>query len=209
MSLVIRDPLADLVARDALVIRQRREWGEILSGWETLNRYAVQDPVGGTQLAIAGEVAGPWSLMLSQMLRNGRPFTIELRDSTGGVLLRVQRVWRLFGTQIEVYGPDGAKLGRVKRRRFTLINTVYDVFDGADGTVGRIVGPMFRPWTFRFEIDGKERGRIEKQWSGFSKEMFSDADTFGVTFQPDLPGPARALLVGATFLVDFLHFEKK
>lgn len=208
MSLIDRDPLTHLLDRDALVVRQRKEWGEILAGWETLNRYAVQEPVGGRQLAVAGEVAGPWALLLRQLLRNQRPFTVELRDADGAALLKVQRIWRLFGTQIEVYGPDGTKLGRVKRRRFTLVNTVYDVFDAADATVGRVVGPMFRPWTFRFEVDGQERGRIEKKWVGLGKEMFSDADTFGVSFQPGLPAHARALLLGATFLVDFLHFER-
>ena len=44
-------------------------------------------------------------------------------------------------------------------------------------------------------------GQIRKQWSGIVKEMFTDADNFGVTFPMDLDARIKATLLGAVFLI--------
>ena len=70
-------------------------------------------------------------------------------------------------------------------------------------------GPFFKPWTFNVEQNGREVGKIQKQWSGLGKELFTSADNFGVTFG-DMDDPRlRTLVVAATFLIDFVHFEKR
>jgi len=53
-----------------------------------------------------------------------------------------------------------------------------------------------------------EVGKISKQWSGFLREGFTDADTFGINFPVDLDVRMKAVLLGATFLIDFNFFEK-
>lgn len=55
----------------------------------------------------------------------------------------------------------------------------------------------------------QEVGKISKQWSGFLRETFTDADTFGINFPIDLDVRMKAVLLGATFLIDFNFFEKK
>ena len=52
-----------------------------------------------------------------------------------------------------------------------------------------------------------EVGKITKQWSGLGKEMFSDAENFGVSFPIDLDVKMKAVLLAAVFLVDFMFFE--
>ena len=44
-------------------------------------------------------------------------------------------------------------------------------------------------------------GKISKQWSGFLKETFTDADMFGVSFPMDLDVKIKAVLIGAVFLI--------
>ena len=39
-------------------------------------------------------------------------------------------------------------------------------------------------------------------------ELFTDADNFGISFPLDLDVNAKAILLGATFLIDFMYFEK-
>jgi len=51
-------------------------------------------------------------------------------------------------------------------------------------------------------------GKITKQWAGLLREAFTDADHFGVTFPMDLDVNIKAVLLGATFLIDFMFFEK-
>jgi len=56
-------------------------------------------------------------------------------------------------------------------------------------------------------FQGAEAGVIRKQWGGLLRELFTDADAFGVEFQPHVPVEVRKLLLVATFLVDFTCFE--
>lgn len=44
-------------------------------------------------------------------------------------------------------------------------------------------------------------GKISKQWSGLAREMFSDADYFGITFPMDLDVKMKAVMLGACFLI--------
>lgn len=44
-------------------------------------------------------------------------------------------------------------------------------------------------------------GKISKQWSGVVREMFTDADFFGITFPMDLDVRMKATMLGACFLI--------
>ena len=50
-------------------------------------------------------------------------------------------------------------------------------------------------------LTGEKVGKISKQWSGFAREIFTDADFFGINFPMDLDVRMKAVLLGATFLI--------
>ena len=106
----------ELAGVSGLVVVQRKEWGEILTGFETQNKYAVLDPAG-RQLFLAAEEGG--SLLLRWILKASRPFTIAVLRSDGQLLLRVQRPFRFYFHQAEIVDAGGRLLGTI-RRRFSL-----------------------------------------------------------------------------------------
>ena len=55
---------------------------------------------------------------------------------------------------------------------------------------------------------GQEIGNIIKQWRGFGTEMFTDADTFTIDFPKDANSDQKARLLGMTFLLNMMEFEK-
>lgn len=57
-------------------------------------------------------------------------------------------------------------------------------------------------------MNGDEVGKISKQWSGLAREMFTDADFFGINFPMDLDVRMKAVMLGACFLIDAMFFEK-
>ena len=57
-------------------------------------------------------------------------------------------------------------------------------------------------------LEGDTVGKISKQWSGIGREMITDSDNFGASFPVDLDVKAKALLLGAVFLIDFMFFEQ-
>jgi uncharacterized protein YxjI len=190
----------------ALRVRQVKEWGEILTGFEGRNRYEV---VGddGRPLFFAGEVGGGIGLFfLRSLLKAKRPFTMELKSPTGETLLTLRRPWRFWLSRLEVEDGEGRHLGAIQQR-FRFFTRAYDVLGPNDEELAHIQGPFFKPWTFNVEHQGREVGTIAKKWSGFGKEMFTDADNFGVQFNGLDDPRVRTLVVAATFLIDFVHFE--
>ena len=58
------------------------------------------------------------------------------------------------------------------------------------------------------DMNDQKIGKISKQWSGLFREAFTDTDNFGINFPLNLPVKHKAILIGATFLIDFMFFEK-
>jgi len=189
---------------EALVVRQHKEVGEILTGLETKNRYLVMDQVGND--LYTAEEGG--SLILRTLLRALRPFTISLADPQGNLVLRLQRPFRFYFHRLDVYDREGKLLGSIQKR-FSFFRRIYTVLDAAGSELFELFGPILKPWTFKIRKGEEEMGKITKKWSGLLKEGITDADNFGVTFPAGSPLLNKALFLGAVFLIDFVHFESK
>ena len=89
-----------------------------------------------------------------------------------------------------------------------LVRRIYSILGPNGQQVGDIFGPFLRPWTFEVRNPGGVIGSIQKKWSGLGKEMFTDADNFGVDLQMISDPMLRVLVFAATVLVDIVHFER-
>ena len=188
-----------------LVISQKKEWGEILSGFETKNKYVVLDSTG-KELYMAVEEVG--NVVMRMFLKALRPFEISVRSYDGKLGLRVNRPFRFYFHRLEVFDAQGQILGAVQRQ-FDLLRRVYLILDKSGNEIFQLFGPIFHPWTFEIKKDGVAKGKIVKKWSGLVKEGFTDADNFGIVFPQGCNVVQKSLLLGAVFLIDFVHFENK
>lgn len=55
----------------------------------------------------------------------------------------------------------------------------------------------------------RQVGKIVKIWSGMGNELFTDADKFELEYPPGADPSAKATLLGATFLLNTLFFERQ
>ena len=188
-----------------LVVSQKKEWGEILSGFETKNRYVVLDSTG-KELYMAVEEGG--NMMMRMFLKALRPFELRVSSYDGKLGLRVKRPFRFYFHKLEVFDFKGQLLGTIKRQ-FDIMRRVYSVIDNSGNEVFQLFGPIFHPWTFEIRKGGVTQGKIVKKWSGLVKESFTDADNFGIVFPQGCNVSQKSLLLGAVFLIDFVHFENK
>jgi len=188
---------------DGLVIRQHKEWGEIITGFETRNHYTVMD-TSGRELFKVAEKGG--SVLARWFLKALRPFEIYVFQIDGATAMRIVRPFRFFFHEVSIFDGQGRFLGKVKKR-FTFIRRIYTVTDDTGREVFELFGPVFHPWTFEIRCNGEKCGAILKKWSGLLKEAFTDADNFGVSFPADWDLKLKALALGAVFLIDFVHFE--
>jgi hypothetical protein len=193
---------------DALTVQQHTSVTEVVLSWETKNRYEVFEPSGRAVLSVAevgsgiGEILGRW------FMGPARACHLQVRSAEDQLpVLELKKHFRFFLPELRVYAPDGEPLGRVVRR-FTWLHRVYAVEDHRTGERLELVGPWWRPWTFRVLQGGAEVGVIRKRWSGMGAELFTDADRFGVELSRIVSAPMRALVFSATMLVDLVHFER-
>lgn len=197
--------MQNLSSISRLVVTQQKEWGEILTGFETVNKYAVSDDSGRMLYWAAEE---PGSILARWLLKALRPFTVAILARDGETVMRVERRFRFYFHRAEVIDAHGQSLGVIERR-FSLVRRIYSVFDPAGQEIFQLFGPILHPWTFQIKSDGVEHGKITKKWSGLLKEGFTDADNFGVTFPAEWDVRLKGLFLGAVFLIDFVHFENK
>lgn len=202
---------------DQLLVKQKIELLEAFVGFETNNKYTIKNNMGQHVYYAVEEN----DLCTRNCLGASRPFEISIMDNQRSEVMRIYRPFRCsscccpcFLQEIEIYSANRQLLGSVTQD-WSIFFPKYTIRNGAGEAVLRIDGP-FCPFSMcgdvEFEVLSLDRstkvGKITKQWSGLMREMFTDTDYFGVTFPMDLDVNIKAVLLAATFLIDYMYFEK-
>jgi hypothetical protein len=168
-----------------------------------------------------------------------RPYEINLwsgKDNTGSQLGKFVRPLRCqLGSlkcccyqEIQAENSSGSKLGSVKERCWCCVPS-FDVKDANDQQKYLLHFPTccdgmcidccaegccncripFYVFTPGKGAEKKQVGKIVKVWSGFANELFTDADKFEVQYPPDADAASKSTLLGATFLLNSLFFERQ
>lgn len=190
---------------ERVLIQQTKEWGEILLGFESKNRFELKDERGQPLGYAAEEASGIGQWFLRNLFGRCRQAVIHVYDLHGTSVGRGEKPFRWFFHRMEVI-DGGVKLGAVQRK-WAWFHRLFAIENSAGEEVMQIESPFFSPWTFTLTFQGREAGVIRKKWSGMLKELFTDADLFGLEVQPHVPVEVRKLLLIATFLIDFTCFE--
>ncbi|XP_074047225.1 phospholipid scramblase 1-like [Macrotis lagotis] len=201
---------------DQLLIHQQIEILEVLTGFETNNKYEIKNSFGQRVYFAVEEndcctrnCCGP-----------SRPFVIKILDNLGKEVITFQRPLRCSSCcfpcclqKLEIQSPPGVTVGYVAQTwhpflpKFTILNEQHQ-------EVLKISGPCIvcRCCTnLDFDIKSLNEetivGKITKQWTGIIKEAFTDTDNFSIQFPMDLDVKMKAVMLGACFLIDFMFFE--
>ncbi|CAG5101849.1 Oidioi.mRNA.OKI2018_I69.chr1.g29.t1.cds [Oikopleura dioica] len=111
---------------------------------------------------------------------------------------------------------NGNIVGKI-RQVADLSKPIFSIQTADDQEVLRLTGPALSfacCGDLEFEVstaDGVVVGKVSKKWEDtggeFLKEIYTDADKFGVTFPVDLDVNVKLSLLGCVFLLDFMFFE--
>ena len=202
------NPLPFLEGRQRVFIRQKKEWTEILIDWETRNQYEVLGEDGNALGRIAEHSGGVMDHVKRLFLRSHRPLDVGVFGVHGEQVLRLTRSFFFFFSDLSVTTPDRNEIGSV-HRRFGIVFRKYDLRDVHGHTLARVKSPLWRIWTFPVQGDeGRREATISKKWGGLAREIFADADTFGIDFQEwDWTDVERTILFAAALSIDFDFFE--
>jgi uncharacterized protein YxjI len=191
-----------------LTVKQRKNWWEMIFAFEAKNRYVVLGNRMGAAFEVEEQGEGFGALLKRLFLGTARPFTAFVTDARRDSLaMRLHRRWRWFFPFMDVHDGGDQPVASLEAQ-WAWFQRRYTVRDAQGTTLGEIVGPFFKPWTFELTVGGRVIGHIKKKWSGLWKEAFSDADNFEVEFAADIDPRWKALALAAAVLIDVVHFER-
>ncbi|XP_053167036.1 phospholipid scramblase 2-like isoform X2 [Hemicordylus capensis] len=204
---------------DQISIEQQIELMEMISGYETANRYEIKN-TQGQWVYFAAEENDDFTLNCYGSLR---PFTIKLFDSTQQAVMQLTRSFQCSICccpcvcclqELEVQAPPGTIIGYVKQKWHPCLPK-FAIQNEAREDVLQMAGPCVPCRCFQdihFEVkslDGKSGvGGISRQWTGLARETATDASIFGIQFPLDLDIKIKAIVMGAAFLMDYMFFER-
>ncbi|CAB3408750.1 unnamed protein product [Caenorhabditis bovis] len=209
---------------EAILIHQIADILEMVSNWEISNRYVLKNS-NGQQAFYAFEES---EFCERQCCGPVRGFTMHIVDNFKREVLTLRRDFKTaiaFGcgacacsrscqNECTISSPSAGLLGTI-RQRFECCQGDFVVMDSDGVEIFQIIGPcccqLLSCSDKKFNIRTMNNGNIgaiTKKWGGFARELFTDADTFSVNFPKDLDVKLKAVLLGATFLIDFMYFEE-
>ncbi|KAM6161004.1 phospholipid scramblase 2-like [Erethizon dorsatum] len=201
---------------DQILVHQQTELLEVLTGFETNNKYEIKNSFG-QRIYFAVEDT---DFCTRNCCGPARPFTLRVLDNLAREVVTVERPLRCSSCcfpcclqEIEIQAPPGVPVGYVTQTWHPCLPK-YTVQNERREDVLKITGPcvLCRCCTdIDFKIKSLDEestvGKISKHWTGLWREAFTDADNFGIQFPLDLDVKMKAVMLGACFLIDFMFFE--
>lgn len=205
---------------DQLIVEQKVELLEAFTGWEGANKYVVKNTLG-QQVYYAAENSGCCE---RQCCKNARSFEMRVVDNMNQDIMLIKRPLRCTGScwccecmrqYMEVECPPGEPIGYIKADCSCCFPS-FSILTSDMQQVLKVKAPCggygcincCNPKYKVEDLQGVEVGVIQKKWSGLAKELFTQADNFGITFPMDLDVKVKGTLLAALFMIDFIYFEE-
>lgn len=203
-----------LTTIDSFFVKQEDELLKTSICFKTSNKYAIKNKMGQKVFA-AVEVN---DCCIRNCCGSTRPFELQITDAHHQEVIRLSRPLQCDSCccpccleVLEVSEPPGNVIGLIVKD-WSIFWSSFSIKNETGETVFKIKGPCC---SFRISgnvefklltLDGKQVGKISKQWSGFAREMFTDTAILGINFPEDLDVRMKAVMLGALFLIVSLIF---
>ena len=172
------------------------------------NAYKVYDSEGEIGLITQKLTTG--QKMLRLLLKKAMlPFTLEIIDLEGEVLVSMHRGWTFWMSKITLTDNKGDLLGSIKQK-FVLFKPTFKIYDEASLEIATIAGD-WKGWNFLIvDNAGVTIGTITKKWNGILKEAFTTADKYVVDIVPEYAEDKKKMaIVSCAVTIDMVLKESK
>lgn len=183
-------PVATTILNEPTIIIERQiEMMNVVLGFEQANKYAILDVMGNRIGYMQERDFGLFKAITRQIYRLHRPFTVDVFDNFGNVLMTIERPFSFINSHIKAVLPDenrtlvgeSVQNWHLWRRRYELFKR--DVQTPSEFTqFGNIDAPFL---SFEFPIMD-EHNRIiagcDRNWVGIGRELFTDTGVYIVRF---------------------------
>ena len=204
--------LESLAMVDQLILKQEVEIMEVATGIEEANKYTVLDTDGNVMFTVEEET----SCCNRSCCGVCRSFDVLIMDTLGKPIIHMMSPNTCNCCclrRIEVQSPPGTIIGYAKQQftwfypKIIIQKGQGEAFFAANGPFCALGKCVAGDADFVLTRGKEKIGKVSKKWGGATQEIFTDVDTFGITFRKDLDTTTKALLLATAILIDFAFFE--
>lgn len=174
------------------------------------NEYKVYNELG-VQIGVIKQRMSGWHKFLTLLINKAMmPFQLEITDANDQLQATISRGWTFWMSKIIVTDPNGVEIGQIKQK-FKFFKPTFLINDPSSGeNIAQITGD-WKAWNFTIKNStGDEMGKISKKWAGAMKEIFTSADKYNVSIDPNYAENNKKVAIVATAItIDMVLKESK
>lgn len=133
------------------------------------------------------------SVVTRNVLRTRRPFKATVFDKEGEILFTMRRPLFLVSSSVFVETPEGESLGEV-HMNWHLWRRRYELYVGKEQFATVDSGFLAVDFDMR-DIDGHKLASVNKDFTGFARELFTDARQYVLRLDPSFGFHSDGVLV--------------
>jgi len=174
------------------------------------NEYKVYNETGA-QIGVIKQRMSGWHKVLTLLINKAMmPFQLEITDVNDQLQATISRGWTFWMSKIIVTDPNGIEVGIINQK-FKFFKPTFLINEPASGhNIAQITGD-WKAWNFTITNPaGAEMGKISKKWAGAMKEIFTTADKYNVSIDPNYAESNQKVAIVATAItIDMVLKESK
>ena len=171
------------------------------------NAYRVYNE-GGIEIGGIQEVL-PWYRALLRVFvsKSMLPFSLEILADDGAKLASIHRGFTFAFSKVTIKDGTGTELAKINQK-FSMLKPKFHLLDPAGNQIGTIQGD-WKAWNFQItDKDEQVIGTINKKWNGALKEVFTTADKYIVSINPEVAEDTQKVaIVAAAITIDMILKE--
>jgi uncharacterized protein YxjI len=182
---------------------------EKVNAFKFENEYKVFDKSNNQIGSINQKLTGGQKILRLLLNKAMLPFTLDIVDTNGITLAKIQRGWTFFMSKISIVDDKGNIVGFIKQK-FKLFKPTFEIQSEKNEPIGKITGD-WKAWDFKI-FDDKEIqiGTVSKKWGGLLKEAFTTADKYIVNIESNnLSKENRIAIIASAITIDMVLKEAK
>ena len=173
------------------------------------NSYQIFDEKGEKIGMIAQKLTTGQKMLRLVLKKPMLPFLLEIKNINDEVEATISRGWTFWMSKITIKDPQGVVLGTIKQK-FKFFKPTFKIFNPSEVLVAEITGD-WKAWNFTIkDPKGTQIGAISKKWAGALKELFTSADKYNVTINPDYADKdSKVAILAGAITIDMVLKESK
>jgi len=152
----------------------------------------------GLSIGVIAQNLTPWEKVLRLLLhRSMLPFTLDIKNSINEVEASISRGWTFFMSRIVIHDKYGVPIGEI-HQKFKMFKPLFQIFNKDGEQIAEISGD-WKAWNFVIKDQRNVQiGTITKKWAGVMQEVFTTADKYNVTIDPQYSNEENKIAILAS-----------